>query len=456
MIKIGPANVSSATLRKQPSRALRKVRSISDGLVRDVQKSFPGTLRTCEEVAQHLEQDSSSTHESLYGSMMKSLDDTVSAMDAEIFHRTSRRDSEARAGEMDDTPKSPFAKVALYANSRLPMDLPPLRMYLQTWPLLCLASRYASRVYELPASRKEKNTYVDADWRMGTKAMYLKSVPMDDKKVIVLAIRGTQSFMDWSVNFRTAPVAPERFLDDVGNRCHAGFLGVARKMVKPIATRLRQLLNEDPDRANHSLLITGHSAGGAVAALLYCHMYASSYQAQSELNQLTACFRRVHCVTFGAPPVSLLPLERPTIPSLKHSLFLSFINEGDPVARADKSYVKSLLDLYASPAPIPAQKRKALSGANRALARIHPASKLLSQATDSLVGAHWHIPEAALCNAGRLVVLRDLPQGGLAAQRVSDEVLRGVVFGDPHYHAMKLYAKRINMLATHAVTGSMG
>ncbi len=42
-------------------------------------------------------------------------------------------------------------------------------------------------------------------------------------------------------------------------------------MVKPVAQRLRQLLEEDPSRASSSLLITGHSAGGAVASLLYMH-----------------------------------------------------------------------------------------------------------------------------------------------------------------------------------------
>jgi hypothetical protein len=47
---------------------------------------------------------------------------------------------------------------------------------------------------------------------MGTKAMVIKSVPMDDMNTIVFAIRGTQTFMDWAVNLRSAPVAPDGFL----------------------------------------------------------------------------------------------------------------------------------------------------------------------------------------------------------------------------------------------------
>src|SRR5690242_553904 len=112
-------------------------------------------------------------------------------------------------------------------------------------------------------------------------------------------------------------------------------------MVAPVARRLRQLLEEDPSRASYSLLITGHSAGGAVAALLYSHMLATSKAAMSELNTLTGCFKRIHCITFGTPPVSLIPLSKPddleNRPYLKKSLFLSFLNEGDPVARADKA-----------------------------------------------------------------------------------------------------------------------
>ena len=77
-------------------------------------------------------------------------------------------------------------------------------------------------------------------------------------------------------------------------------------MISPVATRLRQLLEENPKRASYSLLITGHSAGGAIAALLYSHMLATSKAAASELNTLTGCFRRVHCVTFGAPPVGMI------------------------------------------------------------------------------------------------------------------------------------------------------
>lgn len=104
-----------------------------------------------------------------------------------------------------------FAKVELYANSRLPMNLPPLKLYIPTWPLLCLAAQYSEKVYE-KARGKEKDVQVEGDYRNGGKAMVIKSVPMDHMNTIVFAIRGTSTFMDWAVNLNTEPASPAGFL----------------------------------------------------------------------------------------------------------------------------------------------------------------------------------------------------------------------------------------------------
>lgn len=80
-----------------------------------------------------------------------------------------------------------------------------------TFPLLCLAAQYSERVYTRPAGQ-EKEAHVEADWKTGTKAMVIKSVPMDDMNTIVFAIRGTQTFMDWAVNLNSAPASPDGFL----------------------------------------------------------------------------------------------------------------------------------------------------------------------------------------------------------------------------------------------------
>lgn len=255
-------------------------------------------------------------------------------------------------------------------------------------------------------------------------------------------------------------------------------------MIEPVAARLEYLLREDPSRCKCSLLITGHSAGGAVAALLYSHMLSTTPEASSKLSKLTTFFKRIHCVTFGAPPVSLLPLQKPDLPSLRKSIFLSFVNEGDPVTRADKAYVRSLLDLYSTPAPGQsciitehAQKLQphlhlpslGAKSSSLTLNKFRPPPKKAHSYPPTTPAPIWRVPSATLSNAGRLVLLRSVEMyeytgkkkkpvqermdEGVVAQMVSDELLRGVIWGDPVCHMMRLYARRIEILATNAVMG---
>ncbi|MCJ1243549.1 hypothetical protein MMC30_000746 [Trapelia coarctata] len=288
--------------------------------------------------------------------------------------------------------------------------------------------------------------------------MVIKSIPIDDMDAVVFAIRGSQTFMDWAVNLNSSPSSPSNFLDDPGNMCHSGFLAVARKMIKPVAARLRSLLEEDPSRSNCSLIMTGHSAGGAVASLLYAHMMAEGLR--SELNVLTGCFKRIHCITFGAPPISLLPIVKSNNPRYRKSLFLSFINEGDPVPRADKAYIRSLLDLYSSPPPgsscvgallpsIPIPKTKF------SFKPLRPKLQKANSAPPAPLPV-WHVPPGSLSNAGRLVVLRaNGDEDDVTALVSTDQQLRMTVFGNPVMHMMKIYARRIEVLATKAVTAKV-
>jgi hypothetical protein len=120
-----------------------------------------------------------------------------------------------------------FAKVNLYANSKLPADLQPVKLqvrlpdiptrdtnnhsYIPTFQLLCLAAKYSEHVYNKPTGA-EREAHIPADWRLGTKAMVIKSIPIDTMNVIVFAIRGSQTFLDWAVNLNSAPSSPQGFL----------------------------------------------------------------------------------------------------------------------------------------------------------------------------------------------------------------------------------------------------
>ena len=415
------------------------------------------------------------TSNGLYDRMSMKLDKVITCMDEEQFSgserdlelhevptNTSRSSKQSLATTKSSAKTNHFSKVWEYSNSRLPPYLPPVKLYLDTWPLLNLAARYSLSVYAKPTGR-EKNDHIKGNRLMGTKAMTLKSLPLDDKNTIVFAIRGTSTFMDWTVNMRQEPQSPSGFLDDPDNYCHAGFLQVAQAMIKPVAERLRTLLQEDPSRGLASLLITGHSAGGAVAQLLYAHM--TSEFAQSELTHLVGFFKRVHCVTFGAPPVSLFPL--PQAKRMRKSMFYAFANEGDPVVRADKTIVRSLLKLYAVPAPsdpckviCPIVNTIAPGFVPPRIKKMRSRKDLKQSADGVTVYPAWKIPESLLSLGGRIMLLRPRFGGSghedLEMCGVTDEMLREVVYGDPMAHAMKLYARRVELLAHRAATGQGG
>lgn len=364
--------------------------------------------------------------------------------------RSVRRDGHPRQKSKSSPIK--YGKTWQFANSRLPPNQLPFKPFLETWRLVCSAARYSAEVYGRPKSDQREHFFA-ADRRHRTKAMVLKSTPLDDQNLIIFSIRGSQiNYTDWDVNLHPAPAAPEGFLDDGTNACHSGFLKVAKAMITPVAARLRQLLEQDPSRCASSLLITGHSAGGAVASLLYMHMLATTVE--SELNVLTGCFKRVHCVTFGVPPVSFLPLEKPSHMRADKSLFLSFANEGDLVVRADKAYLLSLAKILAGskgcggePSPSLAKKASHAVLKGKAEKETHRAP-------------YWPVPEAPLSNAGRVILLREKPgtQRTTAIEAVvtSDEKLRDVVFGDPAMHSMSLYQERVEKMAFAAMLGHDG
>ena len=339
-----------------------------------------------------------------------------------------------------------FKKSWLYQNSRLPPGMVPFAAYLPTWALISRAADASCQVYDRPR-RDEREGYTDADPKLGTKATIVRSQTMDDKKLLIVAIRGSQkNIVDWNINFSLAPKQPVGFLDDEGNACHAGFLQVARAMISTVAAQLRQHIEQDPSWAGCSLLFCGHSAGGAVASLLYMHMLSRTVV--SDLTALAGIFLRIHCINFGSPPVSLLPLQLST--TRTKNQFLSFANEGDLVVRADWAYTKSLAKLLAVPAPIPSNGNRLRERVSRRNLRADAAARNATLVT------RWPVPDASLSAAGRMVLLRERPHSkthAVEAVKLTDEELRGVVFGDPAMHRMSLYKQRVDELGFAALSG---
>ena len=181
-----------------------------------------------------------------------------------------------------------------------------------------------------------------------------------------------------------------------------------------------------------TILFTGHSAGGAIAQMFY----AMSFSRNTRLSKVVAgkllsisLKRRkilniqdldnIHCITFGTPPVATTPIYSFT----DSSLFLSIINEGDPVTLAQEEYLKTLISVYVMSAEQFAMK--------------YPNGLL--------------VPSPRLRVSGTCVVLRDKDQDdpdeeGIDAVEVAAENVEKKLFGNPLVHLMHVYLSRVEQL----------
>ena len=124
------------------------------------------------------------------------------------------------------------------------------------------------------------------------------------------------------------------------------------------------------------------------------------------------------------------------------------------VPRADRDYVRSLIDLYTSCPPA------SPSAAALAPSRKFKIFKLKRRKADDnlpYLPVHvWQPPPGTLSNAGQLVVLRRGPsvdEDDIRACATNDQQLRTVMFGEVSMHLMRVYTERLEILATKAVTG---
>ncbi|KAH6656434.1 Alpha/Beta hydrolase protein [Truncatella angustata] len=243
--------------------------------------------------------------------------------------------------------------------------------------------------------------------------MYESTGPAPDTQyTIVIAIRGTASIHDWMVNLNDGPEIPiedafmGKDMSDNLYRAHAGFLEGAKEMLPEVAIKLAQVVDNFSQITSKakkpSLVFTGHSAGGAVAAMLYTHL-TNSTSGSDSLIELKHNFSNVHCITFGAPPITTVPIQ----PVDKTSVLLSIVNEGDPIPRADRQYINSLLRLFVTAMPQGSPK--------------------------------WPLPPCVFANAGKVLLL---PKGGgrfLAPRETGEGSLAEMIMGNPKAHKMRLY-----------------
>ncbi|KAL4784430.1 Alpha/Beta hydrolase protein [Aspergillus varians] len=331
-------------------------------------------------------------------------------------------------------------KVRNYSNGHLPDSVQPYALSDSDLALIKLAAwsakdayvsdtAHAERIAQIETFSKYRRTQfsdtINASFRDGTvKATKLHLFSGDRGKsprLLVIAIRGsTSKRRDWTINFDDigAGTNGDGFIDttDSQYQIHGGFLECAKGVVEKVSDAISSILSkaeaEENSNGDIQLLFTGHSAGGAVASLLYAHMISGN---PSSLAGLHSRFTSINCIVFGSPPVS-----KPELTTYgRDSTFLSIINEGDPVPRMDKEYIASLLIVYLSPMPVTPN--------------------------------YWELPAMLLDNAGTILLMKDGEEGLCAVgddigQKRIRNVLETTLFGNPRAHKMDMYLLKLGLL----------
>ena len=134
-------------------------------------------------------------------------------------------------------------------------------------------------------------------------------------------------------------------------------------------------------------------------------------------------FPEVNCVTFGTPPIASIPLHSSQGVSSYPGLFLSIINEGDPVPQAQEEFIKTLVDVYVLN------------------------SKDLSERYPDGV----KVPQGHFTASGNTMILRDVDPNdentnNIKPYTTDSHLLERKLFGNPFVHSMREYLERIEQM----------
>ncbi|KAI1750000.1 Alpha/Beta hydrolase protein [Xylaria castorea] len=256
---------------------------------------------------------------------------------------------------------------------------------------------------------------------------------------LIVAVRGSASTVDHLVNlngeardastlFQNMEQASDFRDQPLKFLAHAGFLNSARELLAPVSAQIEKQLNKSQKL---NILLTGHSAGGAVATLLHL--------------ALRAKFAGVpfSCITFGSPPVASFVDKEDEIALdriMAQAPVLNIVNEYDLVPRLDAGYLRSLIRLYNS------------GGLN--------STSEDTLTAEGISGKRWPLPAPDLQHIGPIVVLKtELPDLQLDSMKppevstrvtawsVSSKGLSDLVFCQLRVHRRKYYRQKIEQLA---------
>ncbi|KAF5025920.1 hypothetical protein F66182_1955 [Fusarium sp. NRRL 66182] len=306
--------------------------------------------------------------------------------------------------------------------------------------------------------------------------------------VLMIAIRGSASKMDHIVNANSRSKATEgfihpAFLSQPNLQAHSGFLNSAWALDSIVTDQVNkhvESFNRDNGQQPH-ILFTGHSAGGAVAQLLYLGHIAnkdlgewSKYNPSVERLDLyhKGDSSRFSCVTFGAPPCVTAHVDLSLYQPSGNTLCVNIINEFDVVTRADKPYILSMVDLARAMLDLPPnasvlahETDDEIVGA--ALEATHDKeSKLISRLSrpheknvhveDANV---WRLPRPFYHHVGHeVVLLLRLLEGRMALRAVEmmPTDFQKLLFCRVAVHGKRCYGERIEALEQGHFNGRLG
>jgi len=223
------------------------------------------------------------------------------------------------------------------------------------------------------------------------------------------------------------------------------------------------------------VVLTGHSAGGAVASLLYLRLLLDSaykgkcsffkkirHQYQLIISVLDSSLK-FSCITFGAPPTLSVDITSAlhTAPELENirGFNLAFVNEFDIVPRADQTYVRTLIDIYRSIYKLPPLMEDAIDETDGTAERqayvlpplVFDQAEETVQETDASSARQWKLPKAEYNIIGDLVLLRkvrDTPLSDqvLLAQSINSAEFHNLLYCGKETHSRTEYVARVNTM----------
>ncbi|KAM5439232.1 hypothetical protein McanCB21832_001510, partial [Microsporum canis] len=277
---------------------------------------------------------------------------------------------------------------------------------------------------------------------------------------LVIAVRGSASPVDHMVNANAEPKSVANFIklcnENIGHispkshtpavvdcKAHSGFLNSAETLNAICSQRIDEYIHKAGSERCH-ILFTGHSAGGAVASLLYLRHISNQIPAPSSAIRLS-------CITFGAPPV----VDSPALafhPQHQQSggVCINFINEFDMVSRADHPYIICLVNLLRSLHGMPP------FGSDEGNVHVAPAPEVLNPETKASDSANvWPVTPCYYHHVGpRIILLKRLEQASqsegyllkLGAMIVPPEEFEKLLFCRLAVHRRVSYAERVQMI----------